>query len=109
MALKTTNPTTTAAWLALENHFKDMQNNSIKNMFLNDPERASKFHIQWDQFLVKKKKNNITEETLQLLVELANQVDLSSAIQQYFSGEIINQTEERYCILHLGLQKQKLY
>ena len=103
MALKTTNPTTTAAWLALENHFKDMQNNSIKNMFANDSNRASKFHIKWNQFLVDYSKNNISEETLQLLLDLANQVDLKHAIDLYFSGGLINQTEQR-AVLHTALR-----
>jgi glucose-6-phosphate isomerase len=103
MALKTTNPTSTAAWLALENHFQDMQNNSIKSMFANDPTRVSKFHIQWDSFLVDYSKNNITEETLELLLDLANQVDLQHAIESYFSGGIINQTEQR-AVLHTALR-----
>jgi glucose-6-phosphate isomerase len=103
MALKTTNPTTTAAWLALENHFKDMQNNSIKEMFLTDPNRASKFNINWGSFLIDYSKNNITQETLELLITLANQVDLPNAIQDYFSGELINQTEQR-AVLHTALR-----
>lgn len=103
MALKTTNPTTTPAWLALENHFKDMQNNSIKELFLKDPERASKFNINWGLFLIDYSKNNITLETLELLIALANQVDLPNAIQDYFSGEIINQTEQR-AVLHTALR-----
>ena len=103
MALKTTNPTSTAAWLALENHFQDMQNNSIKSMFANDPTRVSNFHIQWDSFLVDYSKNNITEETLELLLDLANQVDLQHAIESYFSGGIINQTEQR-AVLHTALR-----
>ncbi len=103
MALKTTNPTTTAAWSALENHFQDMQNNSIKEMFLTDPNRASKFNIHWGSFLIDYSKNNITQETLELLVALANQVDLPNAIQDYFSGAIINQTEQR-AVLHTALR-----
>ena len=48
-------------------------------------------------------KNNITEETLELLLDLANQVDLQHAIESYFSGGIINQTEQR-AVLHTALR-----
>jgi glucose-6-phosphate isomerase len=103
MALKTTNPTSTAAWLALESHFQTMKNNSIKEMFTTDSNRASDFHIHWNQFLVDFSKNNITNQTLELLVNLANELDLSAAIEQYFTGQLINQTENR-AVLHTALR-----
>ena len=52
MALQNTNPTTTTTWQNLKNHFSKMEHNSIKEMFQNDAERATKFHIQWNDFLV---------------------------------------------------------
>lgn len=103
MALKTINPTQTKAWLELQSHFETMQNNSIKEMFQNDPQRAEKFYIRWNNFLVDYSKNNINQETINLLLELANQVDLKSAIASYFNGEIINQTEDR-AVLHTALR-----
>ena len=103
MSLQNTNPTTTESWLKLREHFYEMQNNSIKDMFTNDSQRAEKFHIQWGDFLVDFSKNNITQETLDLLLELANEVDLKQAIEAYFSGENINQTEDR-AVLHTALR-----
>lgn len=103
MSLQNTNPTTTKAWLKLREHFFNMQNNSIKEMFANDSQRVEKFNIQWEDFLVDFSKNNITQETIDLLLELANEVDLKKAIDSYFSGENINQTEDR-AVLHTALR-----
>tara|TARA_R110000850_G_scaffold175976_1_gene301847 strand:- start:101073 stop:102716 length:1644 start_codon:yes stop_codon:yes gene_type:complete len=103
MALQNTNPTTTEAWIKLREHYYDMQNNSIKEMFANDAQRAEKFHIKWEDFLVDYSKNNITQQTIDLLLELANEVGLKEAIQSYFSGKNINQTEDR-AVLHTALR-----
>jgi len=103
MSLQNINPSTTDAWQKLRNHFYDMQTNSIKEMFANDSQRAEKLHIQWEDFLVDYSKNNITQETLDLLLELANEVGLNEAIKSYFSGENINQTEDR-AVLHTALR-----
>jgi glucose-6-phosphate isomerase len=52
MALKNTNPSSTAAWKAIQNHFETIKSVSMKNMFQEDPSRTSKFHIQWNDFLI---------------------------------------------------------
>ena len=106
MSLNNINPTTTQAWSELQNHFQSMQNNSIKEMFENDAQRAEKFHIQWNDFLVDYSKNNINQTTIDLLLNLANQVDLKDAISQQFNGEVINQTENR-AVLHTALRALK--
>ena len=103
MALQNTNPTTTTAWQNLKNHFLKMENNSIKEMFQNDTERAEKFHIQWNDFLVDYSKNNINQETVDLLLKLTEEVNLKDAISKYFDGDIINQTENR-AVLHTALR-----
>ena len=103
MALNTINPTETKAWLKLQLHFETMKSNSIKEMFQNDTERAEKFHIQWNDFLVDFSKNNINQQTLDLLLELAEEVKLNDAISSYFNGEEINQTESR-AVLHTALR-----
>ena len=103
MALKTINPTTTKSWIALENHFNEMKNNSIKELFINDPKRTEKFHIQWNDFLVDYSKNNINKTTIDLLIKLANQTGLKAAIESYFEGGIINKTENR-AVLHTALR-----
>ncbi len=103
MSLQNINPSTTEAWQKLRNHFYDMQANSIKEMFANDSQRVEKFNIKWEDFLVDFSKNNITEQTMDLLVELANEVELKKAIESYFSGENINETEGR-AVLHTALR-----
>ena len=103
MALQNTNPTETSAWQKLKIHFSTMQNNSIKEMFQKDSKRAENFHIQWNDFLVDYSKNNITQETINLLLELADEVNLKDAISKYFAGDSINQTENR-AVLHTALR-----
>ena len=103
MSLLNINPTHTKAWQQLDNHFTKMKNNSIKEMFQNDEKRAEKFHIQWNDFLVDYSKNNINQETIDLLLNLANDVNLKDAISKYFAGDLINQTENR-AVLHTALR-----
>ncbi|WP_445453517.1 glucose-6-phosphate isomerase [Flavobacterium sp. 25HG05S-40] len=103
MALPTINPTTTVAWKKLNDHFLQMQHVSMKEMFANDSNRAQKFNIQWKEFLIDYSKNRINEQTFLLLQDLAKEVNLKSAIQSYFSGENINQTEDR-AVLHTALR-----
>jgi glucose-6-phosphate isomerase len=103
MALQNTNPSSTAAWKAIQNHFETMKSVSMKNMFQEDPSRTSKFHIQWNDFLIDYSKNRINQETMDLLINLANEVHLKEAIAAYFEGEVINRTENR-AVLHTALR-----
>jgi glucose-6-phosphate isomerase len=106
MALPITNPTNTKAWQNLKNHFSKMESNSIKELFQNDASRAEKFHLKWNDFLVDFSKNNITSETINLLLQLTEEVQLKKAIEQCFNGELINQTENR-AVLHAALRAPK--
>ena len=103
MALNTTNPTGTEAWKKLQNHFNAIENTTIQELFQKDDNRVAKFNLQWNDFLVDYSKNNISEETISLLLELANTIGLKDAIADYFGGEIINQTENR-AVLHTALR-----
>ena len=103
MSLQNINPSTTEAWQKLRDHFYDMQSNSIKDMFANDLNRAEKFTLKWNDFLLDYSKNNINQKTVDLLLELATEVGLKEAIASYFSGENINQTEDR-AVLHTALR-----
>lgn len=103
MALKNTNPTTTLSWQKLQKHFLEIQNSSMKKMFSEDEHRTEKFHIKWNDFLVDYSKNRINQETIDLLLQLAEEVDLKTAILGYFNGEIINKTENR-AVLHTALR-----
>ncbi len=106
MALNTVNPTTTKSWQKLQAHFREMKSAQMKDLFVNDTIRAENMHITWNDFLVDYSKNIITTETLTLLTDLAVEMDLKSAIDQYFAGEIINQTEHR-AVLHTALRAKK--
>ncbi len=108
MPLKKINPTNTLAWKALEAHYKKIKNNSILEEFKKHPNRANDFSIKWDDFYVDYSKNLINQETLSLLIDLANQVELQDAINKYFSGDIINETEGR-AVLHTALRAPKTH
>ncbi|MBC7643301.1 MAG: glucose-6-phosphate isomerase [Flavobacterium sp.] len=103
MSLPIINPTKTQAWQNLQKHFLKMNAASMKEMFANDTQRTQKFHVQWNDFLLDYSKNIIDQETIDLLVALAKECNLENAIQQQFSGEIINQTEHR-AVLHTALR-----
>lgn len=103
MALQTTNPSGTKAWMDLREHFAEMQFVSMKEMFAADASRAEKFHLKWNDFLVDYSKNVITDDTMKLLRELADEMQLKDAIGKYFSGDVINQTENR-AVLHTALR-----
>jgi glucose-6-phosphate isomerase len=103
MALASINPTKTNSWAKLEAHFKEIQDLSMKEMFQDDPSRAEKFHIQWEDFLIDFSKNRITQETIDLLLALAEETGLKKAIAGYFEGDSINETEDR-AVLHTALR-----
>ena len=106
MALQNTNPTTTEAWKELQNHFTKTKALLVKDLFKEDSNRAKKLTLTFEDFLVDFSKNRITEETISLLVELANEVGLKDAIESYFKGDAINQTESR-AVLHTALRAKK--
>ncbi len=106
MALPNINPTTTEAWRKLQAHYNDTKNLHMKELFAQDSDRANKFTIKWDDFYVDFSKNRITEETINHLLQLADEVKLKEAIQCQFSGEKINQTEGR-AVLHTALRAPK--
>ena len=101
--MKNINPTQTTAWKKLEKHFSDVQQLQLKEQFEKDPERASKFSIAWEDFYLDYSKNRITADTRDLLLELAEECDLKSAIDSYFKGSAINATENR-AVLHTALR-----
>ena len=106
MALPKVNPSQTVAWQNIQLHFEKMQATSMKDLFASDAKRAKKFHILWNDFLVDYSKNIVSQETLDLLLNLANEVQLKQAISSYFQGDIINQTENR-AVLHTALRAKE--
>ena len=106
MSLPTINPTQTAAWQKLQAHFAQMKSVQMQDLFAADASRAANMHIEWQDFLLDYSKNIVSEETLALLQALASEVDLKSAIEQYFGGALINQTENR-AVLHTALRSKQ--
>lgn len=106
MSLQSINPSGTVAWQNIREHFTEMYNVSMQEMFQEDSKRAEKFHIKWEKFLVDYSKNKINEKTLALLLDLANEVGLKEAVESYFGGEKINRTEKR-AVLHTALRANK--
>lgn len=103
MALPNINPTRTKAWKALQEHFAEVKDVEMKNLFAQNPNRANDFTVKWEDFYVDFSKNRITADTFKLLQDLAEEVKLKDAINSYYSGAIINQTEER-AVLHTALR-----
>ncbi|ACQ91911.1 Glucose-6-phosphate isomerase [Tolumonas auensis DSM 9187] len=104
--MKNINPTQTKAWKALETHFAANKDRQLSELFAADPARFDKFSTTYkDNILVDYSKNLITDETLDLLIDLAHEVDLRSAIDAMFNGEKINHTEGR-AVLHTALRNR---
>jgi glucose-6-phosphate isomerase len=103
--LPSINPTKTKAWQNLEADFLMMQATHLKELFEEDPNRFSAFHVQFEDILVDFSKNLITAETLKHLVALAHEVELHEAIEKMFKGAPINQTEKR-AVLHTALRNR---
>ncbi|MCU7540845.1 glucose-6-phosphate isomerase [Riemerella anatipestifer] len=95
------NPTHTTAWQKLTSHF-DRNDFDLRELF-NTPNRFNEFSIKKENFLFDYSKNLINEETKQLLINLAKEVKLKEAIDSMFSGEKINETEQR-AVLHTALR-----
>ena len=97
------NPTTTGSWQLLNEHFKEMKNAQMKDIFRNDPERFKKFSLSIEDIVFDYSKNIITDKTIQLLLQLADECEVKDAIEAMFNGEIINETEHR-SVLHTALR-----
>ena len=101
--LNKTNPTKLKSWRELQNHYQEIKTIHMRDLFEKDSNRFEKFSLEFEQIFLDYSKNRITEQTRQLLIELAQEMDLESAIEQMFSGERINETENR-AVLHTALR-----
>ncbi|MBQ1969530.1 MAG: glucose-6-phosphate isomerase [Flavobacteriales bacterium] len=105
MALKNINPTTTAAWEALDEHICTLDETSLSELFAADKTRFDRYHITHGDILVDFSKNLVTDETMKLLYSLADETELRDAIEKMFTGDKINQTEGR-AVLHTALRNR---
>lgn len=99
------NPTLSPAWQKLVSHCQEMTPVLMRDLFAEDSQRFPRYTIQLDDLLFDYSKNRITDQTLQLLFELARYADLDSWIKRMFSGEKINFTENR-AVLHTALRNR---
>ena len=104
--LKNINPTTTAAWKALTEHFESAQDMELAALFSQDADRFNQFSATFgSDILVDYSKNLLDKETFTHLFALAEQTELKAAIQAMFAGDKINQTEGR-AVLHTALRNR---
>ncbi|HVT85403.1 MAG TPA: glucose-6-phosphate isomerase [Chitinophagaceae bacterium] len=97
------NPTTTRSWQLLQAHFSEMKNVHMKDLFKNDPDRFKKYSLQIEDIVFDYSKNRITDKTMELLFQLAEECKVKDAIAAMFNGDIINETEHR-SVLHTALR-----
>lgn len=105
------NPLSTPSWQSLQKHFEELQHQDLKGLFAGDATRFDRFHLQTGDILFDYSKNLITQQTLDLLFQLANDCKLKESIAAMFNGDIINETERR-SVLHTALRnfsKQPVY
>ena len=96
-------PSSRKAWKALEAHHKKLQSISLRDLFADDPKRGERMTAEAVGIYFDYSKNRITEETLKLLVQLAEESGLRGRIDAMFRGDRINVTEDR-AVLHVALR-----
>ena len=97
--------TTSKAWISLLSHYDQTKNISLRKLHKEDTNRFNKFSIKFNEILFDYSKNRITDQTITLLMDLANHVRLGEKIKAMFSGEKINTTEHR-AVLHTALRNR---
>ena len=105
-AVATTPLTQLPAWKALESHYHEVAAKHLRELFKSDPERGTKFTAEALGIYLDFSKHRITDETLKLLLELAEQSGLTAKRDAMFAGERINITEDR-AVLHVALRAPK--
>ncbi len=94
------------AWKNLQSHYKKVRDLHLRNLFADDPKRGERMTAEAVGLFLDYSKNRITEETIKLLIELAEESGLQSRIGAMFRGEKINTTEKR-AVLHVALRAPK--
>ncbi len=95
--------TQSAAWTKLGDHYQEIKDLHMRDLFARDPQRAEKLSLSLGPIFFDFSKNRITETTINLLLQLAEEVGLENKIQAMFRGEKINLTENR-SVLHIALR-----
>jgi glucose-6-phosphate isomerase len=101
-----TSPNELPAWKSLQAHRDATKALTLKQLFAEDPKRGERLHAEACGLYLDYSKNRVTDETLKLLVELAEQSGLKTHLEAMFTGEKINTTEDR-AVLHVALRAPK--
>src|SRR3954465_7224861 len=95
-----------AVWKTLTTHYKKISKLHLRELFAKDPKRGARMSTEAVGLYLDYSKNRVTDETLKLLIKLADQSGLKARIKAMFSGEKINITENR-AVLHVALRAPK--
>ncbi|HEX3443391.1 MAG TPA: hypothetical protein VHS80_01645, partial [Chthoniobacterales bacterium] len=95
--------TARSGWKALKSHYEKIRELHLRELFADDPKRGERLSTEAVGLYLDYSKNRVTEETLKLLVQLAEECDLRGRIDAMFRGEKINITENR-AVLHVALR-----
>ncbi|CAB4244061.1 Glucose-6-phosphate isomerase [Methylacidimicrobium sp. AP8] len=99
-------PTSLPSWRKLEEHHAQIRSLHLRDLFREDPERAERFSVSLEDIVFDYSKNRITNQTLDLLLQLAREAELPRWIEKMFAGEKINVSERR-AVLHIALRKPR--
>jgi len=106
MPINPTPLTQRSSWKALEEHYQKVRNLHLRTLFAEDPGRGERFALEAAGIYLDYSKNRITDETLRLLLALAEDSGLRERIEAMFRGDKINVTENR-AVLHVALRAPK--
>ncbi|OJY90913.1 MAG: glucose-6-phosphate isomerase [Sphingobacteriales bacterium 40-81] len=103
MAFPSINPQHTQAWKNLSGYYNSIKDKKIKTLFQENPSRFEQYSVVFDDILFDYSKNLVDDKGMTLLFSLAKECRLNEAIEAMFTGEKINQTENR-SVLHTALR-----
>ena len=95
--------TQTSAYTTLKEYFNEFQSTHLKDLFQSDSKRFQQFSLEWEGILFDYSKNRIDHKIMELLLQMAKECKLQTAIKSLFNGEAINETENR-AVMHMALR-----
>ena len=103
MTFRSKGPTDLPAWKALEAHYAKVRDRHLRKLFADDPKRGERLKLEAVGIYLDYSKNRVTDETLKLLAQLAEECGLRARIDAMFRGDKINVSEQR-AVLHVALR-----
>jgi glucose-6-phosphate isomerase len=106
MATETLSLTNRASWKSLESHYEQIRDVHLRQLFSDDPDRGTRMATEQLGVYLDYSKNRITDETLRLLLNLAEESGVRQRTEAMFRGDSINVTEQR-AVLHVALRAEQ--